>query len=155
MEDLEALIRDHPFFAGLGPAHLALLAGCASNVVFEPGAFIFREGEAAEVFYLMRHGLVSLEIHGPASGPIAIETRGPGDVLGFSWLFPPHRLRFDARVLEPVRAVSFDGLCLRGKIEADHELGYELLQRFSQVLLDRLQAARLQLLDVYGNVGAR
>ncbi len=79
-----------------------------------------------------------------------ISTLGEGAVVGWSWLFPPHRWSFDARALEQVRAVAFDGGCLRGKCDADHELGYELMRRFAAVMLERLQATRLQLLDVYG-----
>jgi hypothetical protein len=81
---------------------------------------------------------------------MTIETIGEGEVLGWSWLFPPYRWQFDAQAVGLVRAIAFDGRCLRGKCEEDHDLGYWLMQRFAQVMSQRLQATRLQLLDLYG-----
>lgn len=149
MEPLDRIISEHPFFHGLSEAHLHLVAGCASNVRFEPGQFILREGQEADQFYLLRHGKVSLEIYVPERGPITIETLGEGEILGWSWLVPPYRWRFDARAMQLTRAVALDGKCLREKSESDHDLGYELLKRFSLVVTERLQSARLQLLNVY------
>jgi CRP-like cAMP-binding protein len=73
-----------------------------------------------------------------------------GEVLGWSWLIPPYHWKFDARAIEQTRALALDGKCLRTKCEEDHDLGYELLKRFAQIMEERLQATRLQLLDVYG-----
>jgi len=149
MEDLKNILTTHPFFGGMRPEHLQLLVGCASNVRFDVGKFILREGEEANEFYLLRHGKVALEVYAPARGPINIQTLGEGDILGWSWLVPPYRWKFDARVVEMTRAIALDGKCLRQKSESDCQLGYELLKRFSQVMVDHLQAARLQLLNVY------
>ncbi len=80
-----------------------------------------------------------------------IETLGPGDVVGWSWLFPPYRWQFDAVALERVAAVALDGACLRAKCDDDTRLGFELTRRFAGVLIDRLQATRLRLLDLYGD----
>jgi CRP/FNR family cyclic AMP-dependent transcriptional regulator len=151
---LENILGDVPFLAGLGPEELALLAGCARNVHFGAGDVLFREGEPADTFYVVRQGSVSLEIHAPARGGMAIETIDAGEVIGWSWLFPPYRWHFDARALTSVRATAFDGECLRGKCEADSALGYELMKRFAQVLMQRLQWTRLRLLDVYGDGSA-
>ena len=145
---IEEVLTGEPFTAGLAPAHLALLAGCAKNVGLVPG-YIHREGEPADAFYLLRSGSVALEVHGPAGG-LVVETLRGGDALGWSWLFPPHRWSFDVRVLEPTRAIAFDGACLRGKCDLDHELGYQLMKRVARVFTARLAAARLQLLDLYG-----
>jgi CRP-like cAMP-binding protein len=147
---LEPTLASHPFFKGLSEPHLALLTGCTSNVVFDAGAFVFREGQPADRFYLLRHGRVGLEIFPPAGGPLTIETLEAGEVLGWSWLFPPYKARFDARALTLVRALSLDGACLRRKCEEDKTLGYELLRRFAAVIIERLEATRLQLLDLYG-----
>jgi CRP-like cAMP-binding protein len=142
-------------FAGLSPEHLELIAGCARNVGFEAGGLLFREGDAAETFLLVRRGRVALEQHTPERGPILIETVEPGEVVGWSWLFDPYRWHLDARAVEDVRAVEFDGACLRGKCEDDKELGYELMSRFAQVIIDRLQHTRLRLLDIYGDALVR
>ena len=95
-----------------------------------------------------------LEVSAPGRGPLLIETLQPGDVVGWSWLFPPYRWQLDGRTTEPSELIAFDGACLRGKSDEDHELGYQLMRRFAANVVDRLQATRLQLLDVYGRVGA-
>jgi len=155
METIDSLIRDAPVFRGIAPDQLDLVAGCASNVHFDEDAILFREGDPADTFYLVRHGSIALETFVPARGAITIETLEAGEVVGWSWLFAPYRWHFDARALVPVRATAFDGACLRGKCEADPTLGYELMSRFAQVLIERLQWTRLRLLDVYGDGSGR
>jgi CRP/FNR family transcriptional regulator, cyclic AMP receptor protein len=150
METLERILAGHPFFADLDPAYLQLIVGCASNVRFEAGRFLFHAGEQANAFYLIRAGRIALEIAPPGRPPIALETLGPGEILGWSWLIPPYTWVFDARSVEPSRAIALDGKCLRDKCEADHDLGYELLKRFAHIVEGRLQAARMQIMDVYG-----
>jgi CRP-like cAMP-binding protein len=154
METIEGTIQGVPLFEGLTPDELALIAGCGSNVRFREGDLLFREGDDASTFYLVRHGTVALEMFVPGRGPVTIETLDAGEVVGWSWLFPPHRWHFDARALSLVRATSFDGACLRGKCESDPRLGYDLMSRFAQVMIDRLQWTRLRLLDVYGYAGS-
>ena len=154
MRPIEELLEEIPTLAGLGDEHRALVAGCGRNAVCEAGTDLFREGEAATTFYAIRRGSVALEMNAPPRPPLIIETLHGGDVLGWSWLFPPHRTKFDARAIEEVHAIAFDGACLRGKCEADHALGYELMRRFAAVITNRLQATRLRLLDVYGTSDA-
>jgi CRP/FNR family transcriptional regulator, cyclic AMP receptor protein len=153
METIEDQLHDLPFFAGLPPADLELIAGCASNVRFREGELLFREGDDAESFFVLRHGTVALETFVPARGPFTIETLDAGEVVGWSWLFPPYRWHFDAHARSLVRATRFDGACLRAKCETEPRLGYELMSRFAQVMIDRLQSTRLRLLDVYGDAG--
>jgi CRP-like cAMP-binding protein len=155
MQTIENLLQDVPFFAGLEPDHLALVAGCASNIHFRQDDVIFREGEDADTFYLVRHGTVALEMFVPGRGGATIETVEAGEIIGWSWLFPPYRWHFDARALQPVRATAFDGACIRGKCDADPVLGFDLMSRFAQVLIERLQWTRLRLLDVYGDGRSR
>ena len=151
MHTLDELLAESPVFAGLEPDQLEFIAGCAQNVAFEQGRRLFREDDPADTFYLVRRGRVALSTHVPARGDVTIETIEPGEIVGWSWLFPPYTWHFDARAVEDVGAVAFDGACLRGKCEADHALGYELMRRFAQVMIDRLQHTRMLLLDVYGH----
>ncbi len=151
LQTLEPLLRGHKFFAGLEPGHLALLVGCASNAVFPADSYLFREGEPAETFYLIREGKVALEIAAPGNGALVVQTLGAGEVVGFSWLIEPHRWEFDGRAVGRVHAFQMDGACLRGKCDEDPRLGYELMRRFARMASTRLQATRLQLLDVYGH----
>ena len=150
METLERILSEHPFFKGLEEPYLQLLVGCASNVRFDAGEVIFREGEEANKFYLIRQGKVAVEMFAPSRGPIILQTLGEGEVLGWSWLVAPYRWRFDGRAVELTRAIALDGECLRGKCEEDHDLGYELMKRVSLVMEKLVQATRLQLADVYG-----
>ncbi|UCD17960.1 MAG: cyclic nucleotide-binding domain-containing protein [Candidatus Zixiibacteriota bacterium] len=151
MENLERILSEHPFLAGMDTKHIQLLVGCASNVVFQKGEFIFREGESADAFYFIRHGKVAVETYIPQKGPIMIRSRSEGEIFGWSWLVPPYRWHFDARALELTRAVALDGKCLRGKCEEDHDLGYEIMKRFALIIAERLEATRLQLMDIYGD----
>jgi len=151
MESLERTLAEHPFLHGLARPHLELIVGCASNVRFDPGQFLFHEGEEADRFYIVRHGKVRVELFAPGRGPIAIQTVDDGDILGWSWLLAPYQWHFDAQAVELTRAIALDGECLRTKCEHDHDLGYELLKRFASIMEQRLEATRLQLLDLYGN----
>jgi len=145
---VEKVIAGHPFLTELKPAHLHLLADSAMRMRYDAGQFIFREGDPANRFYLIEQGRVSLESHRKDETPAQIQVIGPGDVLGWSWLFPPYYWHFDARVLEPTSAIFFYGTRLREKCEQDHEFGFEMMKRMTQVVIHRLQATRKQLLLV-------
>ena len=148
---LDTVVLEAPVFEGLDADQAAQLAGCAQTVGWEQAEMLFREGDAADAFYIVRHGRVALELFAPSRGALTVETIEAGEVVGWSWLFPPYRWHFDGRAVTAVRAIAVDGACLRGKCEDDPALGYTLMQRFSQVMLERLQATRLRLADRYGN----
>src|SRR5690242_15803351 len=122
---IDELIADVGTFAGLDRPYVELIAGCGSTTGFDAGSYPFREGDPADSFYLIRHGRIALELFAPGRGQMIVSTFGPGEIVGWSWLFPPYRWHFDGRAVEPVRALIFDGACLRAKCEADHTLGYE------------------------------
>jgi len=151
IEGLDRYVREHPFFAGLGEDAISLIGGCARNVTFKAGAYLFRHGDAADEFYVIRHGRVALEISAAGRAPVTFLTLGEGEVVGVSWLLPPYRWNYDARAVELVRAIGMDAKCLRAKCDSDHDLGYELMLRFVPLLIKRLQATRMQILDIYGN----
>jgi CRP-like cAMP-binding protein len=152
-QTLEHILSRHGFFDGMDQEYLALIAGCASNVVFSDGSFLFRERDPAETFYLVREGAIALEM-AAAGRVVTVQTVVPGEMAGFSWLLGPHRWQFDGRAVGRVHAVELDGTCLRAKCDADPRLGYDLMQRFARLATRRLQATRLQLLDVYGHAHA-
>ena len=150
MAGLERVVGEHPFFAGLSAEYSQLVAGCARNHRFDAEQYLFHEGDPANEFFLIRHGKVALEIHWPGRAPTVIATLGEGEIVGASWLIPPYRWMFDARAVEVTRAIGIDAACLRGKLEDDHHLGYEMMKRFLPVFVKRLHATRLQIIDVYG-----
>ena len=145
---LEAQVAAHPFLCGISEHHVRLLADCAMHSHFAAGHVIFREGENANRFYLIEHGKVALE-SSTLGEPIKIEDIGDGDLLGWSWLFPPYAWHFTARALEHTTAIFFYGTVLREYCEKDNALGFELFKRMSVVMLRRLQAARQKLINVH------
>lgn len=149
MEDLTRALRAQPFFEGLDGEKVATLVSCAKNVRFRPGELLLREGEPAVVFYLVREGLVSLDVTIPGRPPTRVETVTPGGLVGLSWMFPPARVHLDARAIEGVLALAFDGACLREKMEIDAALGYAVAKRLLAATVERLARVRLQRLDVY------
>lgn len=153
VEGLDAVLREHPFFTEFDERYRALVAGCAANLVVPANAYVYREGEPADHFYLIRTGKVAIEVFVPGKAPIIVETLSGGDLMGWSWLVPPFRCSFDARAVELTRLISLDAACLRGKMEEDPVLGYELYKRFSPVIAARVAAARRQMIDLYGHPG--
>jgi CRP/FNR family cyclic AMP-dependent transcriptional regulator len=150
IQTIERIIGEHSFFHGMAEQHLKFIAGCANNARFPEGQLIFREGDEANHFYFVREGLIAIELMIPPRGFTTVQTVGEGEMLGWSWLLSPYRWHFTGRALEPTRALTFDGKCLRTKCEEDHDLGYEVLKRFTHIISERLDATRLQLLDLYG-----
>lgn len=149
LRTLDEIVARHPFFAGLGDEVCRMIAGCGRNVRFDAGARIYRQGDPADTFYVIRHGRVALEM--PRGGrPLVYQTLGDSDILNASWLVPPYVCRSDARAVVVTRAIALDAVCLRGKCDADHHLGYELMKRFVPVVIERLAHARLQAMDLYG-----
>jgi len=147
METLEPILKAHSFFKDLPAQYFDFILGCASHIVFKDGDVILKEGEQADKFYLIRSGRVAIYIDQPQE--ISIETIKEGDILGWSWLIPPYHYRFSAKAVENTRVVALDGKCLREKCEKNPDLGYELLKRIIGVLTERLEATRVQLLDIY------
>lgn len=145
-QSIERIILMHPFLEGMSPHQLRLLSDCAMQVHFSTDELIFREGDPANRFYLIGQGKIALESYVIDKGNTLIQTIGAGEVLGWSWLFSPYLWHFNARALEPTEAVFIYATPLRDECESDHELGYELMKRMAQVMLDRLQATRWKLL---------
>lgn len=154
MKGIDEVIGEHPFFATLPPEHRAVVAGCARLSAFKAGSYLCRAGAEADSFFLVRRGAVALELKPPGGAPFLFQTLGPGEILGWSWLFAPYTWQFDARAVDDTSVVQFDGRCLRGKCDADTRLGYDLMKRFAQMIIQRFVDTRLQLIDVYANRGA-
>lgn len=149
IQGLETILRDHPMFRDFPEDFLATIAGCAKNMVFRPGQYLFHEGEAEDLTFLIREGIVSLEMVSPGLGPQSFLTERAGGVIGLSGLVPPYVWTFDARAKTEVRAVAFDADCLRAKCDADPALGLAVMKRFMPVLVERLHDTRVQMLDLY------
>lgn len=147
METAYDLLAAQPFLAGLSEEHLRQLSYVASRAVLPAGSRVFSEGSAADRFWFINRGRVDLDTNVPGRGDVVVETLGPSAVLGWSWLFPPYRWHFGAYAVETTFALSMDAFGVRRLCDADHELGYQLIRRFMQVVVDRLQTTRVRLLD--------
>jgi len=149
MSITSATLAAQPFFRGLPASQLDLLLSNAMEVEFPAGKSIFIEGELANRFYLVLEGEVALESSAKdgAGGPQLIQTLGAGDVLGWSWLFPPYFWRFNALAVKPTKAIFIYGTRVRELCENDPRLGFELMRRTAEVVIGRLQSTRRQLLE--------
>lgn len=137
-----------PFLEGMSARHLRIMAECTMPSSFMGGEMIFREGDVANRFYLLQEGSVALESRSLESDPIHIQTIGAGDVLGWSWLFPPYLWHFDARAIEPVKVLFIYGSRLREHCADDHDFGYQVVMRMAEVMMRRLQSTRWQLFEI-------
>ncbi|MCB2081923.1 MAG: Crp/Fnr family transcriptional regulator [Rickettsiales bacterium] len=151
IRNIKDLLTEAPLFDGMADHYLELLAGCGRLAHFKAGEFLLKEGEEANSFYLIRRGEVAIESHTPGGRPLTVAKVGTLGIVGYSWLFPPYRNQFDSCAVTSVDAVHLDGKCLRGKAESDHELGYQFIKRFAAIMIRRMQDARRQMLDIYGN----
>jgi CRP-like cAMP-binding protein len=150
-EPMPVRVALHPFLAGMSATQLVWLTDCAMPVSFKKGQTILSEGDLANRFYLIESGKVVLESEDSLGKRVTIETIGAGDLLGWSWMFPPYVWHFTARAIEPTKAIFFYGTILREYCERDHSLGYELFKRMAPVMLKRLQRSRRQVLAMLGN----
>ena len=150
IKSMEKIIAEQPFFNDIDLVYLKLFAGCASNKNFREGEFLLKEGEKSSHLFIIKEGKVSVEVYAGNKGSIKIQTLGVGDMVGWSWLIPPHESQFDAVAVIPTHVIAFDGNCLRNKCKEDYKFGYEMLTRIISVVVDRLKNTRLQLIDIYG-----
>ncbi len=148
IEAVPIRVAFHPFLAGMNAAQLAFLSDCAIPVSFPKGQIILAEGDLANRFYLIESGKVVLESENANREPVIVETLGAGELLGWSWMFPPYVWHFTARAVEPTAAIFFYGTILREYCERDHSLGYELFKRMAPVMLKRLQRSRKQMIEL-------
>lgn len=150
METHESVLAALPLFKGLKPGQIQKIASCAEAAAYEAGQFLGREGEPAEWFWVVRQGRIALETHATGRGPLVLQTVSTDDVIGWSWLIPPHVLRFDIHAVTASRTLKIDGRKLRELCGRDHELGHALIERVAQVLVRRMEAMSMQLMDLYG-----
>ena len=150
MERISNALACHRFMSGLEAKHIEKLMKHATQATFEAGTYVFHESEPANSFYLIRSGRIHIELSAE-HGTVLVQSVGPGDFIGWSWLLPPHKWRFDAHVVERSELIVLNGQELRDELEEDHELGYRLMLKFIEVIAQRLEGSRIQLMDLYGS----
>lgn len=150
MKTIADILKGSSFFTDLSENELAFIAGCASLVHFPEGKMIANHGDAADTFFLIREGNIALSIADKVGKPFLYETLGPFDIVGLSWLIPPYRWTASAIAQTEVKALSFNGTCIREKCEKDHSLGYKMMRHLLQLMVEREDALKLHLLDIFG-----
>lgn len=146
-DELLALAAQQPFFKGMSEHLIQLLADSIMEMRFKSGHWLFQQGDPANRFYLILEGKVVIESEVKELGMVPIRTLGPGDDLAWAWLFPPYRMHFSARAIEPTRAIFFYGTRLRERCEINHELGYQLMKRVAEVVVRNLNATQQRLME--------
>ncbi|NLU75242.1 cyclic nucleotide-binding domain-containing protein [Streptomyces sp. HNM0575] len=140
--------------AALPPEGRDRMMQFAHEVQYRKGARIFEEGRTADRFWIIRTGSVTLDLHVPGRQAARVETLGPNDLLGWSWLFPPHTWHLGASALSPVRALEFDANATRRLCEEEPVFGQALTRCTAEIIARRLHAARTRLLDLFGPQGS-
>jgi len=148
-EFFQRVLKATQLFSDLSDYHIATISECANHMRFNAKDKIYAEGDPADRFMIVQEGRVAIDMETPHRGVLTVHTVSPGEVLGWSWLFPPHEWHYNARAVHHTKAIALDADCLRARIERDAELGYELMKRFSAIMLNRLEATRMQLMDIY------
>jgi len=147
IEVTTAALAAHPVLDGMPADHLEVLAGFASDVAFPAGHRLFEESLGADQFWLLQSGSVALDLRVPGQGRVRIDTVGPGELLGWSWRFPPYRWAFGAVTASPVRAFEFDAQAVRASCASEPAFGHEVTGRLAYVLAKRLESTRVRLID--------
>jgi CRP/FNR family cyclic AMP-dependent transcriptional regulator len=146
IEVTAAALAAHPFLHGMSQDHLAVLAEAASDVTLPARHRLFEDGDSATRFWLIQSGCISLDLHVPGEGRVRIDTIGMGELLGWSWLFPPYRWAFGAAAASRVEAFEFDARAVRARCASDPALGYEVTRRLAEVVTKRLRSTRIRLI---------
>ncbi len=139
----------HAFAAGLTAGQVERLAAVAAKAEITAGQRLFEEGGQAASLWLIRSGQIALDLRVPGRDRLIVETLGPGDELGLSWLMPASQWQFGAIAQATTAVFEFSSAAVTNLCESDHELGYQLTRRLLTTAISRLQAARIRILDLY------
>lgn len=147
--ELREIVKNQDFLKDMKSEYLDILMGCVSYITYKKGHFILTQNGKADQFHIIHHGKVHIEVAAGDKGPVTIQVLSDGDVLGWSWLIPPYKWRFDALIVDPTTVLTFDGKFLREKCEEDHSFGFDMLKRMASVITYRLLFTRKELMDFH------
>jgi len=139
----------HRSFSELSRDSVTLLANHAEERTYGSGSVIFEGDGSADEFFVIRSGIVALEMPSPGRDALVVETLGPGELLGVSGAFPPYRWNWRATARGDVDLVAFDAAGVRDAVKGDPVLRTALLEAVATEAVDRLHATRMRLLDIY------
>ena len=143
----------HAFFSRMDSSFLKFLSNSVTELRIKKGDVLFKHGNRADKFYLLRNGQISIQVPALMGPTLEIQTLGEDQILGWSWLIPPYRWSFQARALEDSDLLEFDGSAILARCEEDPNFGYELFKRFAALMSERLDAARQKMMDEWNPPG--
>ena len=146
---LEVLHRIR-FLDGIAEEDLHRIASVARLQSYRTGTVLFREGDRITQIFLISQGNVALEVGVPGYGARRIHTVGAGELLGWSPVLDQGPMTATGRALAPTDVVAIDAFQVLALCHQDPNFGFAFMRRTARALAQRLNATRLQLLDVYG-----
>ncbi len=152
-QSIKDYLSSHAFFSGLDDDFLQFVSDSATEQRISKGDVLFRQGERADKFYLLRNGRISMQIPALVGPTLEIQNLGENQILGWSWLIPPFRWHFLARAQEETDLLEFDGSAILARCEEDPKFGYELFKRFTALMSERLDVARQKMMDQWNPPG--
>ncbi len=146
-------LSNHVFFGALSDETLSFLDKCSSKSEIKKDQVLFHQGEAADHFYVVLAGQISIQMPAILGPSLEIQALGSGQVLGWSWLISPYRWSFQAKATEDSELLVFNGKAILARCEQDAKFGYELLKKFAELMSVRLDAARKKMMDEWNPAG--
>ena len=150
---IDDFLSSHAFFSGMDSNYVDFLANSIDERQIGKGEVLFHQGDRADKFYLLREGKVSVQVPALVGPVLEIQILGKDQILGWSWLISPYRWHFLARAVEDSTILEFDGSAILAHCDEDPKFGYELLKRFAALMSERLEAARLKMMDQWNPPG--
>ena len=150
---IEDYLSSHVFFSGLDDSFIKFLSNSARELRIKKGDVLFKQGERADKYYLLRNGRVSVQVPALMGPTLEIQSLGEDQIIGWSWLIPPYRWNFLARATEDSDLLEFDGNAILARCEKDPKFGFELFKRFARLMSERLDAARQKMMDEWNPPG--
>ena len=145
------VFHNHDFFKNLPNDFIEELIQIAHLKSYKAGEYIFKEGGKAEHFFIILSGQINLELHAPSQKPIIVQSLKGEEILGWSWMYPPYEWTYDAHAVRDGQMFMIEGKALSELCEKNPECGYRLMHKFSEMMIQRLKSARIQLLDLFGD----
>lgn len=152
-QSITEYLSTHAFFSDLNVEIVNYLCECVIIREIKKGETLFRQGEPADKFYIVRTGQISIQIPAVMGPTLEIQTLGADQVLGWSWLISPYQWSFQAKAEENLELLEFDGIAILNRCEHDPHFGYQLLKKFAELMAERLDAARLKMMDEWNPAG--
>ena len=152
-QSITEYLSAHEFFSQFRDDDLKFLCECSSTREIKKGQILFRQGEHADKFYVVRSGRISIQMPAIMGPTLEIQAVDEDQVLGWSWLISPYQWNFQTKAEEDSELLQFDGVAILARCEQEPKFGYELLKKFAGLMSVRLNAARQKMMNEWNPIG--